>query len=76
MPEIQIDLQHALENAIFIGKQTYYHLSEQELNDIKHWLNDLEVEHLHMPVVCLIFPRILKQNDYDLAVVYREGEHV
>lgn len=63
-----------LKQGIMLGKPSY-HLSERELADIRYWMRNVDKE-LQLPNACRTYSRILKPNDYDMAIVYRTGEHV
>ena len=63
-----------VQNGIFLGRQSYHQLIEQETADVQHCISDIDLEKI--PPLCLTFTRILKVNDFDLGVIYRTNEHV
>ena len=67
------DHKLAVKTGIFLGGKSYHRLTEQELADLQHWIQDVDLPSL--PTVCLSFSRIFKVNDYNLGVVYRTNEH-
>ena len=69
----------AFKSGVFIGKISYHYFTDQELEDVQHWLrsrSDVDDANLSLvPTVCLSFSQILKVNDYNFGVVYRTNEH-
>ena len=72
---LSADVQHCLSNGIMLGKCSYWLLTEQELNDIRHWLRDVPVDH-ELPNTFQTYAWIQRSNDYDMHIVYRTGEFV
>ena len=72
---LSADVKYCLSNGIMLGKCSYRLLTEQELNDIRHWLRNVEIDH-ELPKTCQTYARVQKHNDYDMYIVYRTGEFV
>ena len=72
---LSADVKYCLSNGIMLGKCSYRVLTEQELNDIRHWLRNVEIDH-ELPNTCQTYAQVQKHNDYDMYVVYRTGEFV
>lgn len=69
------DVKRSLSSGIMLGKPSYKQLTEHEINDIRFWLREFELDQ-DLPNVCQTYARVVKNTDYDIATVYRTGEYV
>ena len=64
---------------IVLGTPHFITLSDRQLHDIHQWLTRFNPNSNllpNLPQVAQTYTRVLHNNDYDLATVYRKNEHV